>query len=62
MILLDKSRAFQTQLLLVSSEIPLESDDEPGRTKRRRFMTVTISSNYAGNFLQRDSLARGGGL
>jgi hypothetical protein len=29
MILLDKSRAFQTQLLLESSEIPLESDDEP---------------------------------
>jgi hypothetical protein len=55
MILLDKSRAFQTQLLLESSEIPLESDDEPGRTKPRRFMTVTISSNYAGNFLQGDS-------
>ena len=27
---------------LESSEIPLKSDDEPGRTKRRPFVTVTI--------------------
>ena len=50
MILLEPS--FPNATPLESSEIPLESDDEPSRTKRRRFMAVTISSNYAGNFLQ----------
>jgi hypothetical protein len=38
-----------------SIEIRLESDDEPGQTRRRRFMTGTILSNYAGNFLEGDS-------
>jgi len=38
-----------------SIEIRLEPDDEPGQTKRRRFMTGTILSNYAGDFLEGDS-------
>jgi hypothetical protein len=38
-----------------SIEIRLEPDDEPGQTKRRRFMTGTILSNYVGDFLEGDS-------
>jgi hypothetical protein len=35
-------------------EIRLESDDEPGQTKRRRFMKGTILSNYSGDFAEGD--------
>jgi hypothetical protein len=38
-----------------SIEIRLESDDEPGQTKRRRFMTGTILSSYVGDFFEGDS-------
>jgi len=38
-----------------SIEIRFEPDDEPGQTKRRRFMTGTILSNYVGDFLEGDS-------
>jgi hypothetical protein len=36
-------------------EIRVESDDEPGQSKRRRFMKGTILSNYVGDFLEGDS-------
>ena len=36
-------------------EIRLEADDEPGQSKRRRFMKGTILSNYTGDFAERDS-------
>ena len=35
-------------------EIRLESGDEPGQTKRRRFMKGTILSNYSGDFTEGD--------
>jgi hypothetical protein len=36
-------------------EIRLESDDEPGQSKRRRFLKATILSNYTGDFAEGDS-------
>ena len=36
-------------------EIRLEADDEPGQSKRRRFMKGTILSNYTGDFAEGDS-------
>ena len=35
-------------------EIRLEADDEPGQSKRRRFMKGTILTNYTGDFAEAD--------